>query len=421
MTPVQQPPVRQPLVPSAPAPGSIESLLARRTGWGRSDAVSRILAAAGAPGVLSMAGGIPAPDSFPVARLAAAADRLFAGSAGSAVGALQYAPTNGIAPMREVIATRATATGAPVTPDRVMVTAGSQQGLDLVAGTLIDEGDEVALDDPSYLGAVQVFRRAGARLLPVPGDAEGMRTDVLEQRLLAGARPKLVYVVPHFHNPTGAVLSEERRRHLAALAERYGFLIVEDDPYGDLSYEGSRLPSTDVHSGRVVRLMSLSKTVCPGLRVAGLVAPAELIGELIAAKQCGDLQTNTFGQYLLADLLGDPEFLPAHLAGLRTLYGARARDMETLLRERLPWLEFERPRGGLFFWCRLTDPRVGSDALYEHALAQGVAIVPGTPFCIEEDGSRVLRLSFASLDGAQRQEGVARLAAAWEKALADGG
>ncbi|MFZ3470504.1 PLP-dependent aminotransferase family protein [Streptomyces sp. 4.24] len=406
-----------PATTAPPTARGIGELLARRTGWGRSDAVSRILAAAGAPGVLSMAGGIPAPDSFPVARLAEATERLFARSA---VPALQYAPTDGIAPMREVIAARATATGAPVTPDRVMVTAGSQQGLDLVAQTLIDEGDEVALDDPSYLGAVQVFRRAGARLLPVPADADGMRTDVLEERLAAGARPKLVYVVPHFHNPTGAVLSAERRRHLAALAERYGFLVVEDDPYGDLAFEGGRLPSTDVHSDRVVRLMSLSKTVCPGLRVAGLVAPADLIGELIAAKQCGDLQTNTFGQYLLVDLLGDPDFLPAHLAGLRTLYGGRARDMEALLRERLPWLDFERPRGGLFFWCRLTDPRVGSEALYGHALARGVAIVPGTPFCIEEDGSRVLRLSFASLDEAQRREGVSRLADAWEKALADG-
>ncbi|MEU2428476.1 PLP-dependent aminotransferase family protein [Streptomyces sp. NPDC007861] len=400
----------------AGAAGEFGALLARRTAWGRSDAISRILAAANAPGVLSMAGGIPAPDSFPVARLTEAAERVMSRSA---TAALQYAPTEGVAAMRRAVAARAGETGAAVGPERVMVTGGSQQGLDLVAQALIEEGDEVALDDPSYLGAVQVFRRAGARLLPVPTDRDGMRVDVLAERLAAGARPKAVYVVPHFHNPTGGVLSEERRRLLAGLAERYGFLVVEDDPYGDLAFGGGRLPSTDVHSGRVVRLMSLSKTLCPGLRVAGLVAPAGLIGELVAAKQSSDLQTNTFGQYLLAELLADPDFLPSHLARLRTLYGGRARATAALLRELLPWLAFEEPRGGLFFWCTVDDPRVTSDVLYERALAEGVAIVPGTPFCIEQDGSRVLRLSFATLDEEQRREGAARLATAFEKARTD--
>ncbi|MFF8229005.1 aminotransferase-like domain-containing protein [Streptomyces caelestis] len=393
-------------------------LLARRTAWGRSDAIGRILAAANAPGVLSMAGGIPAPDSFPVARLAAVTDRVLSRSAAAA---LQYAPTEGVAAMREAVAARAGETGAAVGAERVMVTCGSQQGLDLVARTLLDEGDLVALDDPGYLGAVQAFRGAGARLLPLPTDRDGMRVDILEDRLAAGARPKLVYVVPHFHNPTGGVLDEERRRALAGLAERYGFLVVEDDPYGDLAFDGERLPSTDVHSDRVIRLMSLSKTLCPGLRVAGLTAPAGLIGELVAAKQSSDLQTNTFGQYVLAELLGDPSFLPAHLTRLRTLYGDKARATAALLRERLPWLVFDDPRGGLFFWCTVDDPRVTSDLLYEHALAQGIAIVPGKPFCIEQDGSRVLRLSFATLDEEQRQEGVSRLAAAFAKARADAG
>ncbi|WP_432088253.1 PLP-dependent aminotransferase family protein [Streptomyces sp. bgisy095] len=391
-------------------------LLARRTARGRSDAIDRILSAANAPGVLSMAGGIPAPDSFPVARLAEVTDRVLSRSAASA---LQYAPTAGTAAMREAVARRAGETGAPVGPERAMVTGGSQQGLDLVARTLLDEGDQVALDDPSYLGAVQSFRGAGARLLPLPTDRDGMRTDVLAERLAAGARPKLVYVVPHFHNPTGGVLTEERRRELAALADRYGFLIVEDDPYGDLAFEGERLPSTDVHGDRVIRLMSLSKTLCPGFRVAGLTAPAGLVRELVAAKQSSDLQTNTFGQHVLAELLGDPSFLPAHLARLRTLYGDKARATAALLRERLPWLGFDDPRGGLFFWCSVDDPRVTSDLLYEHALAQGLALVPGAPFCIEQDGSRLLRLSFATLDEEQRREGVSRLATAFDKARAD--
>ncbi|MFC8170514.1 PLP-dependent aminotransferase family protein [Streptomyces sp. NPDC057325] len=398
------------------APGDFTHLLARRTSWGRSDAIDRILSAANAPGVLSMAGGIPAPDSFPVARLAEVTDRILSRSTAAA---LQYAPTAGTAAMREAVARRAGETGAPVGPERAMVTGGSQQGLDLVARTLLDEGDLVALDDPSYLGAVQSFRGAGARLLPLPTDRDGMRTDVLAERLAAGARPKLVYVVPHFHNPTGGVLTEERRRDLAALADRYGFLIVEDDPYGDLAFDGERLPSTDVHGDRVIRLMSLSKTLCPGFRVAGLTAPAGLVRELVAAKQSSDLQTNTFGQHVLAELLGDPAFLPAHLARLRTLYGDKARATAALLRERLPWLGFDDPRGGLFFWCSVDDPRVTSDLLYEHALAQGLALVPGAPFCIEQDGSRLLRLSFATLDEEQRREGVSRLATAFDKARAD--
>ncbi|MFJ6248161.1 MULTISPECIES: PLP-dependent aminotransferase family protein [unclassified Streptomyces] len=398
------------------APGDFTHLLARRTSWGRSDAIDRILSAANAPGVLSMAGGIPAPDSFPVARLAEVTDRILSRSAAAA---LQYAPTAGTAAMREAVARRAGETGAPVGPERAMVTGGSQQGLDLVARTLLDEGDLVALDDPSYLGAVQSFRGAGARLLPLPTDRDGMRTDVLAERLAAGARPKLVYVVPHFHNPTGGVLTEERRRDLAALADRYGFLIVEDDPYGDLAFDGERLPSTDAHGDRVIRLMSLSKTLCPGFRVAGLTAPAGLVRELVAAKQSSDLQTNTFGQHVLAELLGDPAFLPAHLARLRTLYGDKARATAALLRERLPWLGFDDPRGGLFFWCSVDDPRVTSDLLYEHALAQGLALVPGAPFCIEQDGSRLLRLSFATLDEEQRREGVSRLATAFDKARAD--
>ncbi|MFF5386888.1 PLP-dependent aminotransferase family protein [Streptomyces sp. NPDC013012] len=398
------------------APGDFTHLLARRASWGRSDAIDRILSAANAPGVLSMAGGIPAPDSFPVARLAEVTDRILSRSAAAA---LQYAPTAGTAAMREAVARRAGETGAPVGPERAMVTGGSQQGLDLVARTLLDEGDLVALDDPSYLGAVQSFRGAGARLLPLPTDRDGMRTDVLAERLAAGARPKLVYVVPHFHNPTGGVLTEERRRDLAALADRYGFLIVEDDPYGDLAFDGERLPSTDVHGDRVIRLMSLSKTLCPGFRVAGLTAPAGLVRELVAAKQSSDLQTNTFGQHVLAELLGDPAFLPAHLARLRTLYGDKARATAALLRERLPWLGFDDPRGGLFFWCSVDDPRVTSDLLYEHALAQGLALVPGAPFCIEQDGSRLLRLSFATLDEEQRREGVSRLATAFDKARAD--
>jgi 2-aminoadipate transaminase len=278
---------------------------------------------------------------------------------------------------------------------------------------LLHERDVVALDDPSYLGAVQVFRRVGARLLAVPGDADGMRTDVLEQRLAAGARCRLVYVVPHFHNPTGALLSAERREHLARLADRFGFVIVEDDPYADLAFDGGRLPSTDIHTDRVIRLLSLSKTLCPGLRVAALVAPQTLVADLAGLKQASDLQTNALGQYLLAELLSDPAFLPEQLGRLRSLYRIKAGRLVRLLRERTPWLDFGEPRGGLFLWCAVTDPRITADRLYPRALNEGVAFVPGRPFCIDHDGSSLLRLSYAALDETQQEHAVDRLARAY--------
>ncbi|WP_329314364.1 aminotransferase-like domain-containing protein [Streptomyces sp. NBC_01262] len=395
-------------MPTSPA---LSELLARRTGLAKSDAIRDILAAAAAPGILSMAGGLPAPDSFPVAELAQAAAELLAKSPAVA---LQYAPTEGIPAMREAVATRAGETGAGTTVDRVLITSGSQQGLSLIADVLLEENDIVVLDDPSYLGAVQTFQRAGAQLLPVPGDREGMRTDVLADRLAAGTRCKLVYVIPHFHNPTGAVLSTPRRRQLAGLAERYGFVVVEDDPYADLSFDGMRLPSMDVHTDRVIRLMSLSKTVCPGLRVSGLTGPRRLVTELASAKQCADLQTNTFGQHMLARLLTDPGFLPDHVDRLRHFYRTKADQLATLLSERLSWLAFEPPRGGLFFWCSITEPLVCSDDLAMAALASGVAIVPGSPFCVERDGSYDLRLSYATLTHEMR-EAVDRLSAAFRK------
>ncbi|TNH22703.1 PLP-dependent aminotransferase family protein [Micromonospora orduensis] len=388
-----------------------EDLLARRVRRGHSNAVRDILAAASAPGVLSMAGGLPAPDSFPVAELTEVIDQVMRKVPNS----LQYGPVDGVPALREIIAARASASSAPVDPARVLIVSGSQQGLDLVARVLLDEGDSVALDDPSYVGAIETFRQAGAELAPVPSDEDGMETQVLAEQLRRGLRPKLVYVVPHFHNPSGAVLSEQRRRHLAELADRYGFLIVEDDPYADLSFDGVRLPSAAVHTGRVVRLLSLSKTLCPGFRVAGMVAPAWLGPRLTAVKQCADVQTNTFGQYVVAGLLSRPGFLEKHVAGLATLYRTRAERLSALVAERVPGLSFTPPRGGLYFWCTILDQALDAETFTTAALANGVAVVPGSPFCIERDGSRYLRLSYATLSPAETVAAVDRLALTFER------
>jgi 2-aminoadipate transaminase len=391
-----------------------EDLISRQAAAERSGAISEILTAAATPGILSMAGGLPAPDSFPVADVAAAIEEVMSRTPASA---LQYAPVRGVPEMRETVAGLASDTGAAIGADRVLVTSGSHQGLDLTARVLLDAGDVVALDDPSYLGAVQTFRRAGAELLPIPGDDDGMDVDALADRLERGKRCKLVYVVPHFHNPTGAVLSPQRRERLAELAESYGFLIVEDDPYADLSFHGDRLPSVDVHTDRVVRLLSLSKSLCPGFRVAGMVVPEGLSEAVAMAKQSADLQTNTFGQHVIARLLAQPGFLSRHLPRLRTLYRERAQHLAALLADRLPWLMFPMPRGGLFFWCSMQTP--DADRLSRIAHRMGVAVVPGPPFCVDSDGSHRLRLSYATLSQAEMGEAVNRLEAAHER-LAEG-
>ncbi|MER6798670.1 PLP-dependent aminotransferase family protein [Amycolatopsis mediterranei] len=369
------------------------------------DAIRDILAAAAAPGVLSLAGGLPAPDSFPLTELVTVLDEVMSSAAAAA---LQYGPVEGVPAMRAGLAARAGETGGHTDPDRVLVTSGSQQGLALTTNALVAPGDTVALEDPGYLGAVRVFRQAGADLLAVPGDEDGMDTEALAGRLRRGARCRLVYVVPHFHNPTAAVLTEERRRHLAELAGHYGFLIVEDDPYADLAFDGVRLPSIDAFSDRVIRLLSLSKTLCPGFRVAGLVAPPALIGPLTTAKQDADLQTNTFGQHVVSRLLSRPGFLPRHLLRLQSLYRTRAGHLAGLLGG-LGWVTFRAPRGGLFFWAAITTAGVDAATLTAAAIEEGLAIVPGPPFCIDRDGSRHLRLSFATLSPSEMPEAVRRL------------
>ncbi|MFI7210978.1 PLP-dependent aminotransferase family protein [Micromonospora maritima] len=392
-----------------------EYLLSRLTQRGDSTAIKSILAVAAQPGMLSMAGGLPAPESFPAEMLRAAMDSVMSRRPSEV---LQYAPTEGVSEMRDLVAGLATQTGAPCTRERALVTSGSQQGLDLITRTLVDPGDTVALEDPSYLGAVQTFQQADARLLAVPGDSEGLDTEVLEALLRDGHRPKLVYVVPHFHNPTGAVLSPQRRRHLAELSETYGFVIVEDDPYAELWFDEPRQPSIDVYTDRVVRLMSLSKTMCPGLRVAGMVGPAPVLMAASNVKQCTDLQSNTLGQHLVAETFSDAGFLTGHLTRLRSLYRAKANELESLLFSRIPQLIFGKPRGGLFLWCRLAaELALDARAFAAAAVERGVAVVPGDPFCIRVDGSRYVRLSYATLSSPQLDEATARLAAVCRDAL----
>jgi 2-aminoadipate transaminase len=365
----------------------------------RSSAIRDLLAVTEQPGVISLAGGLPAPDTFPVEELAAATARVLAAPDR---GALPYAPTAGIAPLRAWVAEHE---AAPV--DDVVITHGSQQALELVLRCLVDPGDTVAVPDPAYVGALQACRLSGAELLAVPADGHGLRVDALADRLASGARPKLVYVVAELDNPTGATLPLERRRALAELADRYGFLIVDDEPYGALRWAGVAPTPLRELSDRVVTLGTTSKVLCPGLRVGWAVAPPEVAAAIVLVKQAVDLQTATLTQHLAAEVLGAPGFLAGHLDRLRTTYRARATALRHALVAELPGLELGDADGGMFLWGRL--PGVDTSALLGPAVAEGTAFVPGAAFAVEDPAGDRLRLSFATASEGELAEAARRL------------
>lgn len=379
----------------------------KRAQQGRSSIIREILRLTQDGSVLSLAGGIPAVEAIPLAELRQAAAALDAP-------AFQYTPTEGYGPLRELIARRASAElGREVAVDEVLVTGGSQQALDLLGRVLLDPGDLVAMEHPGYLGAIQAWEAYDPAFLAVPMDRDGMDTGRLAALLTAGARPKVVYCVPDFSNPSGATLAQPRRRELADLAERYGFLIVEDDPYGHLRFAGDLSPPVASLSTRVVRLGTVSKTVAPGLRVGWAVGPPELIALLVRAKQAADLQASTTGQAMAAALLGRPGWLETQIARILPLYRERALALAAALRDHAGHgIEVAEPQGGMFLWGRLTAAGADAEALLPEAIANGVAFVPGSAFTVPggtslRDG---LRLSYAMLPAAQLDEAARRLA-----------
>jgi len=375
----------------------------------RSSIIREILRLTQDGAVLSLAGGIPAAEAIPLEELREAAATL-------PVAAFQYTPTEGYGPLRALLAQRASQElDRPVGEEQVLVTGGSQQALDLLGRVLLDPGDVVAMEHPGYLGAIQALEAWQPSFLPIDVDRDGMRVDLLARALAGGARPKLVYTVPDFSNPSGATLAAERRRELAALADRYGFLIVEDDPYGHLRFAGARQPAIATLSDRVVRLQTVSKSLAPGLRVGWVVGPADLTGLLVRAKQAADLQASTTGQALAAALLGRPGWAERQAARVTPLYAERARALSAALRRHAAdVLDVPEPEGGMFLWGRVTTPGADTDALLRAAIAEGVAFVPGGAFAVPGGGSLRdgLRLSYATLDLADLDEAARRLAAA---------
>jgi len=388
--------------------------LAARAAHLRSSAIRDLLALTQRPGVISLAGGLPAPDAFPVERIAAVTARLLR-SAPEAL--LQYSTTEGHPGLRAWIAERATTQRArPVGADDVLVTHGSQQALDLLAKVLVDPGATVAIDEPGYVGAIQALSLFEPDFLPVPVDRDGMRVDVLAERLEAGARPRLLYTVVNFQNPTGATMSQARRARLAQLAEHYGFLVVEDDPYGALRFAGEPVASVARWSDLVVSLGTFSKLVAPGLRIGWMVVPAWLRPVLVRAKQGADLHTSSWGQAVLAEVVAERAWLADHTEALVRLYGTRMRALADALTGELgEGVGFERPDGGMFLWARI--PGVDTTALLAAAVERGVAFVPGAAFFAGPGDPGALRLSYSVATPETLHEGARRLA----RALADRG
>ncbi|MCE0767940.1 PLP-dependent aminotransferase family protein [Pseudonocardia kujensis] len=394
--------------------GSPPVALAARLAGIRGSAIRDLLTLTARDDVLSLAGGLPAADLMPRERIAAAADRALRSPA-----AVQYSETAGLAELREVVAAHETGrTGRAVAPADVVVTSGSQQALDLLARALLDPGDPVAVEDPVYVGALQVLQAAGAEVHPVPLDADGMRVDVLATRLEAGFRPRLVHTVSSFHNPRGVTMGQERRRALAELAERYGFLVVEDDPYGLLAFDGAPPRPLAAHGERVVRLGSASKVLAPSLRVGWLVAPPVLAAAVERLKQSTDLCGSSLTQMITAELLADEEWFAAHVEGVRRENRVRAAALTAAVDAEFgAAVRRSTPTGGMFCWLEFTD---GTDTarLLPIALEHGVGFVPGAAFSVHgaaEGGSGLrsaARLCFATYPPDVLTEAVRRLAGA---------
>ncbi|MER5941799.1 PLP-dependent aminotransferase family protein [Streptomyces sp. NPDC001928] len=391
-----------------PAPRSAPAALpplAARTGAVGGSPVRDILAVTARPEVINFAGGLPAPELFDRDGIAAAFRDVLAETPAQA---LQYSTTEGEPSLRTGLAARVSARGLATDADDLLITTGSQQGLALLATALLDPGDTVLVEDPCYLAALQAFGLAGARVVAVPGDADGVDPQALEE-LVARERPKLFYTVPTFQNPTGRTLPAERRAAVAQVAARRGVWIVEDDPYGELRYEGERVPWIASYPGaedRTVLLGSFSKVMAPGLRLGWLRAPGALRRACAVAKQAADLHTPTVNQLAAARYLGA---LDPHVARVRDVYRERRDAMLAGLPGALPeGSAWNRPEGGMFLWARLPQS-YDTTALLPQVVRHDVAYVPGAPFYAGEPDRSTLRLCFVTQTPREIGEGLRRL------------
>lgn len=388
---------------------------AQRTQKMSSSAIRELLKFTEQPGIISFGGGLPAPEVFPVERIASASARVLRDLSATA---LQYGTTEGYLPLREMIARHTARYGLDITPENIMITSGSQQALDLLGRVFLNRGDRILVEAPTYLGALQAWNAYGAEYVPVASDENGMITDAVEDALRAG--PKFIYVLPNFQNPTGVTLALERRRKLIDIAERYGVPVVEDDPYGQLRFEGEHLPALVVldgcgrrngdfcYRGNIIYLSTFSKILAPGLRLGWVVAPPEVIRKLVQAKQGADLHTATFNQ-VLAHEVARGGFLDEHVHLIRRVYRERRDAMLAAMERNFPpGARWTHPQGGLFLWGTLPQP-LNSASVLKEAIRKQVAFVPGAPFFPCGGGENTMRLNFSYCTPEIIGEGISRL------------
>ena len=381
----------------------------------RPSTIREILKVTTQPDVISFAGGLPAPELFPVAAIQASCNRVLSANGSQA---LQYGATEGFAPLREWLAGEMARRGIAAASDNIVLTSGSQQGLDLLGKVFLDAGDAVLTENPTYLAAIQAFQSQEARFVPVPTDGEGLIPAALPE-LVARHKPKFLYVIPNFQNPTGVTLTAARRRELIAAATALNLFVVEDDPYGKLRYSGEDLPplkALDGDAGHVIYLSTFSKTIAPGLRLGWMVATPEILARVVVAKQATDLHTSSLDQRVAFDYLTAADPAP-HLERIRAAYGERFAVMDRALRAAMPQgFDWTHPQGGMFLWVACPEG-LDSAQLLQAALCRKVVFVPGRDFFPDGGGHNFMRLNFSNSAPPRIEEGVARLAALCREAL----
>ena len=388
---------------------------AHRTKRMMSSAVREILKFTQLPDVISFAGGLPAPEVFPIEEFEAACQKVLTESGAEA---LQYGITEGYTPLREMICRHTQRYSIKIDPGNVLLTNGSQQALDLLGKIFINRGDKILVEAPTYLGAIQAWNSYGAEYIQVETDEHGIIPEAMENALRVG--PKFIYVLPNFQNPTGKTIPANRRRQIIELADTYGVPIIEDDPYGQLRYEGKHIEPVVVmdceyrengkenYNGNVIYLSTFSKTLAPGIRLAWVIAPKEVIQKLVYAKQGTDLHTSTFIQ-MLAYEISKGGFLDEHVKLIREIYGRRKNLMIESIEEFFPeGVQWTTPEGGLFLWVTLPKG-FNTEVLLKRAVEKKVAYVPGSPFYPNGGGENTMRLNFSNATDENIVEGMRRL------------
>ena len=394
--------------------------LAERAHAMNPSAIREILKVTERPGILNFAGGLPSPETFPIEAMRAACASVLAEGSVVAKPSLQYASSEGLPELRQWVSAELGKQGATVSPDQVLITTGSQQGLDLIAKVLIDKDSRLLVESPTYLGALQAFTPMQPAVDSIDSDSGGMCPSALREALQKGERPRFMYLLPNFQNPTGRTMDEARREAVIAVCREHGLPVVEDNPYGELWFDAPPpKPLLARWPEGVVYLGSFSKILAPGLRLGYIVAPPALYPKLLQAKQAADLHTPGFNQRVVAEVIKDG-FLDQHVPTIRARYHAQRDAMLAALGRELgpTGAEWTQPVGGMFVWVRLPE-RLNAQALLPKAVDAGMAFVPGAPFYAGEPDARALRLSFVTSTPEQIDKGMAALGRVVQQAMCE--